>query len=286
MSNTVFLVWNKRDYFYEWESQCVRPYHLASRTIRILNKTCRILHINTMPGCVIKQEVRHADKIVMTDIMFDFHLYNALKKYCGPENIFLYYMNLISPRTQKYMDLFPEQTCSFDREDAERFGIGYRHLPYSGKIAIRQEALQYDTLFLGVEKGRESEIKDAASLLEKCGLNAKIMVVNSSNPQFQIPAYIHYPEYLEYVAKSKSILELNIPGQTSCTLRFLESLFLKKKLITNNQKIEADPYYDADNIFILGKDDLQKLPDFIAQPYQDKKQDLTGLTFEKWLQGW
>ncbi len=286
MNDTVFLVTNQKDYFYEWESQCMRPYHLRSRMIRFINKGCQILHINAIPGPVIKQEVKHADKIVITDMVFDFHLYNALKRYCRPENIFLYYMNLISPRTQKYMGLFPGRTCSFDKEDAEHFGIGYRHLPYSGKVAIRQGDSQYDTLFLGVEKGRGSEIQKAAWTLKKYGLNAKIMVVNSSYPQFQIPAYIHYSEYLEYMAKSKSILELNVPGQTSCTLRFLESLFLKKKLITNNRQIIKDPYYDADNVFILGKDDLQDLPDFIAQPYQDKKQELTDLTFENWLQGW
>ncbi len=286
MSDTLFLVGNKRDYFYEWEPRCVSPCCIPGRVVHPVSRVCQTLRMDALPAALIKQEVKHADKVVMTDVVFDPCLYNALESCCGPENVFLYYMNLISPRAQKYMDLFPGRTFSFDRKDAEHFGIGYRHLPYSGKIAIRQEDPQYDTLFLGVDKGRGSEIKEAASLLEKCGLNAKIMVVNSSNPQFQIPAYIHYPEYLEYVAKSKSILELNIPGQTSCTLRFLESLFLKKKLITNNQQIIADPYYDADNVFILGRDDLQDLPDFIAQSYQDKKQDLTGLTFENWLQGW
>ncbi len=286
MNDTVFLVKNQRDYFYEWEPQCMRPYHLRSSTIRFINKGCQILHINAMPGPVIKREVKHADKIVMTDMVFDFRLYNALKKYCRPENIFLYYMNSISPRTQKYMDLFPERAFSFDKEDAAHYGIKYKHLPYSRKVEISSEEPLYDTLFWGVEKGRGSEIKKAVSLLEKCGLNTKIMVVNSSNPQFQIQAYIHYSEYLEYVAKSKSILELNISGQTSCTLRFLESLFLKKKLITNNQQIITDPYYDPDNVFVLGKDDLNGLPDFIAQPYQDKKQNLTDLTFANWLQGW
>ncbi len=286
MRDTVFLVLNKKDYFYEWEPQCMRPGYMPGSIAHSVSRICQILHAESMPSCLIQHDVKDGERVIITDVCYDSCLYNTLTKFYRPEDMYLYYMNEIGPENRAYMANFPQRTFSFDQADARRFGIRYKHLPYSEKVKIAREDPEYDTLFLGVEKGRGSEIEQAASLLEQCGFSAKIMVLNSNNPRFQIPAYIPYPEYLEYVAKSKSILELNVPGQTSCTLRFLESLFLKKKLITNNQQIVTDPYYDPDNVFILGVDDRNDLREFIAQPYKDKQQDLSELSFRNWIQDW
>ncbi len=286
MGNTVFLVWNKNDYFYKWEPKCMSPCRMKSSRIRPVGKVCRMLHMDAMPGCFIKKEVKQAEKIVLTDTVFDFCLYNRLKKCCGEEKLFLYYMNLIGPENREYMKAFPNRVCSFDKEDAERFGIGYRHLPYSGKAELSEETPQYDTFFLGTEKERTSGIRKAACVLETSGLRAKIMVLNGSDPQYRIGEYIPYPEYLKYLSKSRTILEISRAGQDSCSLRFLESLFLGKKLITDNPQIITDPYYDPENVFILGKDDLRELPDFVMRPYRDRGLDLSGLSFENWIEDW
>ncbi len=264
----------------------MRPCRIKSSMIRPVGGICQVLHMEAMPDWLIKDEVMQAEKIVMTDMIFDFCLYSRLKKCCGEKNIYLYYMNLIGPKNQEYMTMFPDRTYSFDKEDAKRFQIGYRHLPYSEKAKLCMDTPQYDTLFLGMEKGRTSEIRKAARMLEKAGLKAKIMILDGGDPQFKIGEYIHYPEYLQYLSKSRTILEINRPGQASCTLRFLESLFLKKKLITNNPQIVTDPYYDPENVFILGKDNLRNLPGFVMKPYRDQGKDLSGLSFETWLQDW
>lgn len=58
------------------------------------------------------------------------------------------------------------------------------------------------------------------------------------------------------------------------TLRPLEALAFKKKLLTNNPNIEQYSFYNSNNIFILGKDDPSMLEEFIEKPYIDIDQDI------------
>jgi 1,5-rhamnosyltransferase len=57
-------------------------------------------------------------------------------------------------------------------------------------------------------------------------------------------------------------------GQTGVTLRIVESIVNGIKLITNNSRIEGYDFYSPDNIFILGKDNLEDLPVFLDKPYK------------------
>ena len=67
-------------------------------------------------------------------------------------------------------------------------------------------------------------------------------------------------------------MEVTQEGQVGSTLRALEALFFRKKLITTNLNIVKEDFYNRNNIFIYGKDDMEKLYDFIKTPY-DKASD-------------
>ncbi len=286
MGGTVFLVWNKDDYFYGFEPQCVMPSYLGSDRLFSVCRACGRLHMSAIPGFLMSSGVSAAERIVITDSCFDPCLYGTLSGYFRPEDIFLYYMNPVNDKSRAYMDLFPGRAYSYDASDATRFGLKYKHLPYSDKVRIEQKEPEYDALFLGMEKDRLPEIKEADAALRVCGLNANIMIPGCSDPGYRIPAYMPYREYLSYMDKSRCILEIGAPGRTACTLRFLESLFLKKKLITDNPRITEDPYYDPDNVFVLGTDDISCLPDFAMIPYIDKHRDLSDITFDRWIGDW
>ena len=62
----------------------------------------------------------------------------------------------------------------------------------------------------------------------------------------------------------------------------LESLFFEKKLITNNLGVYKDDYYNSNNIFVWGSDDINRIADFIDSPYIADK-DLTQLMFQNWV---
>ena len=109
-----------------------------------------------------------------------------------------------------------------------------------------------------------------------------MLVLGAKNLEYSIDTYISYEEYLEYISNSMTILEIIEAGQSGCTLRFMESLFLKKKLITNNKDIVNDLYYNNQNVFILGVDSLDNLVNFINSPYADEL-SIQDLDFQNWI---
>ena len=81
--------------------------------------------------------------------------------------------------------------------------------------------------------------------------------------------FITYKENLLNVQKTKCIVEIVQDKQYDITLRPLEALAFNKKLITNNPHIKSYTFYNSQNIFILGEDDLNRLDDFIYSPYSE-----------------
>ena len=68
----------------------------------------------------------------------------------------------------------------------------------------------------------------------------------------------------------------------------LESNILKKKKLDNYTLIDNDKniinFYNPNNIFILGKDDINKIKEFIDSPYIEINKDIVDYyDFEQWL---
>ncbi|MEK5777604.1 lipopolysaccharide biosynthesis protein, partial [Acinetobacter nosocomialis] len=63
-------------------------------------------------------------------------------------------------------------------------------------------------------------------------------------------------EIVELYAKSNIILDISHPGQSGLTMRTFEAIGAGKKLITTNTNIKEYPFYNANNIFIISRDEL------------------------------
>ena len=86
------------------------------------------------------------------------------------------------------------------------------------------------------------------------------------------------------IAESKCILDYNQEGQVGLSLRPMEALFLERKLITNNTDIKNYDFYNHDNIFILGEDNINEIKEFINKPYKKIDQDIIDYyDFDQWL---
>ena len=62
-------------------------------------------------------------------------------------------------------------------------------------------------------------------------------------------------------------------AQNGITIRIQESLIHKVKLITDDVNIVKYDFYNPNNIFILGRDNMNGLKDFLDTPYEDVKSD-------------
>lgn len=138
---------------------------------------------------------------------------------------------------------------------------------------------------MGRNKHRKERLNNLKIEFEKKSLKALYYIVpnrNEKNPE-KIKE-LSYKEYLKIISKSKAILVVMPPSQVGLTLRPMESLFLEIKLITDNLHIKYEPFYNQQNIFILGSDDIKGLPIFLNTPYKPTSKLIKNqYDFESWI---
>lgn len=201
-------------------------------------------------------------------IMFDCHYMREVAKYIKKihpsSKIYFYFWNLINEHNQHFLDEgIIDEFWTFDKEDARKYGIRYNSQFYINNIKMENKPKVVDTFFLGREKERKEIVSTIDSKLRSRNINSQIYLVPNHKTLFS------YATYLDKISESKSILDIVNPSQSGLTLRVMESLFFKKKLITNNLFISKYDFYNSQNIFILGKDKEEDLLDFINSNYID-----------------
>lgn len=281
MNNNYFIVQNKILYFYDVEKKCIqaKPKKIINRIIWNICLKCNI----AFPRFILDEDLFNADKVIMTDYAYNLSLLKTLLNNYNSENIILYYMNIITSKNEYMMKLFlKDNIYTFDKNDSNTYDICFMHTPYSDNIMLTKNKLEIDTLFLGRAKSRINEIISLKHLLDSLGLNNRFLVLDTDTKEIKIDLFMPYYNYLELVSKSKCLIELNQKNQNGCSLRFMESLFLHKKLITNNIHVTEDPYYNENNVYILNND-TRDLKEFINAPYIDDGKCLDDLIFKNWI---
>lgn len=159
---------------------------------------------------------------------------------------------------------------SFDPEDCKEYNIMFNTTFYFDDILLPVNEIQFDAIFLGNDKGRRDKLQKLEAMLNKCGLNSHFHIVSdNAEGGNNTCGRISYEEYLSLISKAKAIIDVNPIGQSGLTLRPMESIFFKKKLITNDLSIISEDFYNPQNIFIVGRDQKEYLKNFIDSPYID-----------------
>lgn len=154
---------------------------------------------------------------------------------------------------------------TFNNIDAQKYCMRTNIQYYSGLNVVKSKN-KYDVYFIGHDKGRKEQINNIIFSLRKKSLICKVDLITPDKKN------LPYKEVCKRISESKAILEINQSGQDGYTLRTMEALFFKKKLITNNINIKKEQFYFKDNIFILGIDSMKDICSFINKPY-DKNAD-------------
>ena len=156
------------------------------------------------------------------------------------------------------------QVITYDELDASRFGFGWHTQffniqPYR-EMALLDRPILYDFFFVGYAKNRVEEIEAIHSLLSSYACN--FITVHSNSE------YIPYTNYMKMALQSRCIVEIVHTGDPSCTLRPLEAMSIRRKLLTNNPEVRNYSFYRPQNIFIVGKDDIAILQEFLHSPFE------------------
>lgn len=167
--------------------------------------------------------------------------------------------------------------CSIYTFD-EDFAVenGYVFIPqfYFDDVIIKTNSNKSRVYYIGYDKDRYVALKRISRLFNHNGIEFKFILRKVANKEYcdenqiiLVDKDIEYEDVLADISNSSCLLELNEKKQTGLTLRSLEALFGRKKLITNNKNIKNFDFYNSSNVFILGEDNEKSLVDFIGGTY-------------------
>lgn len=228
------------------------------------------------------------DIIILAANEFTVSLSSYIEKKINDKSIRLifWYWNPVKPKYKPDLVSSKWEKWTFDKEDSIRYEMKYNGTYYFS-INTNVEKDEIDIFFIGLDKGRYNELIELENNFINYGLNTNFHIVSDKKSLIISRKYkpiISYLTVVKNISKSKAILELMQENQTGHTLRTMESLFLSKKLITNNKSIASYNFYKKENIFILGVDDLSKLKDFLEAPYQQLDPSIvTQYDFANWI---
>ncbi|WP_051907698.1 hypothetical protein [Flavimarina sp. Hel_I_48] len=158
---------------------------------------------------------------------------------------------------------------SFDPIDCKEYSLKFNTTFYFNTIKLPKAEIKYDLTFVGVDKGRKKALIEIEKEMLKQDLKPNFYIVDDKYKNLKSTnKSIAYLDYLKLISQSKAILDFVQKGQNGLTLRPMESIFFKKKLVTNDPTIKHQDFYDSDNIFILGIDDSKSLKSFLNSPYK------------------
>ncbi len=197
-------------------------------------------------------------------------------------------------RRKLFAHLMRHYTCevsTFDRKDAAEYGFRFREQVYYRPEASKQGSTLEETndtttkkqtpllFFVGQDKGRLPALMALARTATKSGFATDFHILpdrsgrnySSEEQGMLTDVRLDYDETLNRIRRSYALVELLQKGQHGCTVRALEALFFRKKLITDNPTVTEEAFYHPDNIYLIRPDGTEKeersLATFLQIPF-------------------
>lgn len=219
----------------------------------------------------------HYDYVIF--VKCDMPTIKVLKEYkriFSKAKICLYMWDSIAniPNINKKLYLF-DYISSFDRQDCEKNkNINFRALFYCDDYKFNSNErtqYKYDISFIGtIHSDRYKILKEIEKYAKEKNLCTYIYPFLQSKfiyyfyklikKEFRDTTindfkfdYITSNEIAKIVEQSRIIIDIQHPNQTGLTMRTIEMIGMKKKIITTNKDIVNYDFYDSRNIYVLDR---------------------------------
>ena len=245
------------------------------------------------------KNINEYTKIIINDAMFNNNILKYISKKNAVASKYVYYTNAVRNSRIKPNNIPKDwRVYTFDISDSKEFDIEYSPEYYTEHQENIKYDLKYDVCYVGADKTnvRLKNLLDIKEVLRKNKVQNFFHIFrvlkkyNKYELQETTNMFLKYEDIQRIILESKCILELQMEGQSGCTLRTLESMFLNRKLITNNKDIVNYDFYNPNNIFVIEnaddfKDRFNDILKFMRSPYQ-KLPDMVknNYKFCKWLE--
>ena len=278
---SIFLIVNKLYFFdYVKDDSIYLIYNDKNKIVSFFRKVCSRLFTNFLFVFFGKWKniLNDVDNVILMDNAFNSKISKYIKKKKHNIKITMYYWNVVNERNKFILeDKNIDSFWTFDEFDSKKYNMKFSPQFYYPYPFNDHSDIKYDVCFLGAAKDREQIILDIENTLKNSGLRTNIIISHSGSN------FISYHNYLTMIFESKSVLDVVGDNQIGITLRCLESIFYKKKLITNNKNIINYDFYEKNNVFIIGKDDVNDLKTFLETKYIDISEKIKNkYSYEQW----
>lgn len=241
------------------------------------------------------KKIQNYDRLIIFDSAYSKQLDNIIENYDFENGCFFFYWNKmhansIYAKTQ-IENINPRLSIySFNLTDCQRYGVSYNSQFYYPTV-LGEQTFFADVCFCGAAKS-DKRIKQLDAICEilndlkvvfwfhvfACGGNYIPQNFELTNEE------VDYSEYLYKVINSRVILDIDIYEEKSCSLRAMEALFYDKKYITNNVNIIEEKFYNPNNIFIIGRDKVECLRDFIYSKVTPVSEEIKNYyLIDRWI---
>ena len=290
--NEILIIYNSVEFFEKIIQQkgfnITHLYKNENFSTRIIKKICNKCNINDyfLFGKWIKNIKTY--KIIIIFAPINDQTLQYIKSKNPNLRIIYWFWNpayRIGRPTPIHYDL--SEIWTFDKDNSVQYKMCFNNTFYFNEIKPTPEnkLKKYDVVFVGRNKHRNTTLLQIKNQFDQHQLKSLIHIVpnrNEENPN-NIKE-LSYQEYIDLISNSKAILDIMPPAQNGLTLRAMESLFLEKKLITDNLHIKKEAFYNKNNIFIIGEDNMINLKSFLNTPYEkiDPKIKM-NYEFDQWI---
>lgn len=282
MSRTIVLRYNVDDYIIPFlvNKGFYRTHKKMSHSVRILYRIMKRLNL---PVSFFfnewKKEIKYVDKVIIFDYGYSKDITKFIKKKNSKCKIHIFYFNKIydEKKEKTRFDENVDKIWSFDPGDCKKYDFNFI-TPFYTHVSMNTDVkTTNDIVFLGKAKDREKYILDFKNICNKQNIKLDFTIIKRDKD------YIPYSEYLKKIENSSVIFDFTLIGQSGLTIRFMESIFLRKKIITNNKCVRNYDFYNPQNVFIIGVDDICELKKFIESSYIDiDKSIIDRYEFTNW----
>lgn len=192
-----------------------------------------------------------------------------------------------NPNSIVISDFF-DKIYTFDFKDANQFGWIYRPLFYINNNYVSYKYKKYDFAFIGtLYYKRASLLRIMKEFCENNNLKLYSYLYSPKNVYILHKYIIRDKKYQDVAKKdvkfiplslenlsdiynkSKILVDYTADDQTGLTMRTIESIGYKCKLITNNKEIIHTDIYNPDNVYVYDIDKFNIPDKFINTPYKE-----------------
>lgn len=222
-------------------------------------------------GEMVTKKILKMYRKAFPNAKFCLHLWDSVRNLKGVDKVFSFF----------------DFITSFDSEDCKKYKLKFRPLFFCDEYRnIESDNKSYDFVFIGtIHSDRYKVIKKLKDSLDEKYQNFYYLFLQNkfiyyfyklTKEEFRgtkIDDFafekLQSSEIADIVSKAKYIIDIQHPLQTGLTMRTLEMIGMKRKLVTTNVHIMEYDFYRPSNIQVINRENPTISDKFLDSDYED-----------------